>query len=109
MSSPEVVAGHRRNSRHAPGEARLPSQRDEVTSIHEVAPLDVRAGWTERTDHLLYVWAWCYAEDKAEMHLLDRVEAVVGVAKSFDPQVVLAEWTRTAWPLPDEWEVSRDW
>jgi len=84
-------------------------QSDEVTSLHEIAPVDVRPGWTDRTRNNQYLWAWCYAEGKAEMHLVDRIEGAFLLESEFDPAAVLRDWRDTGWPLPDTWEVRREW
>jgi predicted DNA-binding transcriptional regulator YafY len=84
-------------------------QADGVTSIHEVAPIDISPGWTERIRNQIYLWAWCFAENKAEMHLLDRIVKLQRLNRPFDPTTLLAQWRSTAWPLPDEWTVPRQW
>lgn len=84
-------------------------QADGVTSMHEVAPIDIRPGWTPRIQHLVYLWAWCFAESKAEMHLLERVEFAIPLSEKFDAAAILQSWKESAWPLPDEWFVPRDW
>jgi predicted DNA-binding transcriptional regulator YafY len=90
---------------------RLAYQRkaDEVVSIHEIAPVDIRIGWTPDTSGQLYVWAWCYAEDRLEMHLLDRVVRVIHLDETFDPASILHRWPRDRWPIPDDWSVPREW
>jgi hypothetical protein len=77
--------------------------------MHEIAPVDVRPGDTERTSTTLYLWAWCFAEEEAEMHLLDRVLKVQILDDSFDPSRLASDWPVKRWPVPDEWTVPRDW
>ncbi|HEX9123545.1 MAG TPA: WYL domain-containing protein [Actinomycetota bacterium] len=84
-------------------------QLDGVTSIHEIAPLDIRGGDTSRTANTLYLWAWCFAEQEAEMHLMDRVERVLELDQVFDTDDLLARWPTRRWPLPKSWSVPRDW
>lgn len=83
-------------------------QRDEVVSIHEVAPIDIRPGDTPRTAATLYVWAWCFAESKPETHLLARIQRVLDTADTFDAAAMLKAWI-DHWPLPDGWKVERSW
>jgi predicted DNA-binding transcriptional regulator YafY len=83
-------------------------QRDEIVSIHDVAPVDIRHGDTPRTASTLYVWAWCFAEDKPETHFLDRIQRVLDTGDTFEPSEVVARWV-DHWPLPDGWEVDRSW
>lgn len=84
-------------------------KRDDVVAIHEVAPLDMRPGFSSRTADVPYLWAWCLVEEKAETHLLDRIERVLPLDRYFDPAAVLAKWPEAAWPLPGEWLVPREW
>jgi hypothetical protein len=56
-----------------------------------------------------YVWAWCYAEDRLEMHLLDRVMKVVPLDELFDPAEIGHRWPVEKWPIPESWNVPRDW
>jgi len=81
-------------------------QSDEVVSLHEVAPIDIRTGWSAKTSHTLYLWAFCFAEEKAEMHLLSRIIAVTVLPQNFSPSEVLRDWP---WPLPEAWTVEREW
>lgn len=82
---------------------------DEVVSVHEVAPIDLRGGWTSRTANTLYLWAWCFAEDRLEMHLMDRLARVIPLETTFDPLAILARWPVQKWPIPESWTVPRDW
>ncbi len=82
---------------------------DEVVSVHEIAPLDIREGWTEKTATTLYLWAWCFAESQAEMHVLERVIGVTLLNRVFQPPELLRRWPTDRWPLPDAWRVQRDW
>jgi hypothetical protein len=84
-------------------------QADEVVSIHEVAPVDIRPGWSPRTAKLLYLWGWCFAENKLEMHLVHRIEKAILTESTFDPKDVLSKWPREGWPIPETWEVPREW
>jgi predicted DNA-binding transcriptional regulator YafY len=81
---------------------------DDVVSVHEVAPVDVRPGDTPRTANTTYVWAWCFAEDKLERHLLDRVLKAQKLEDGFDPEEILRRWPE-GWPRPITWAVPRDW
>jgi predicted DNA-binding transcriptional regulator YafY len=81
-------------------------QADEVTSIHEVAPIDIRGGDTPRTKQTFYLWAWCFAEDKLERHLLDRIVRVDGLQATFDPGAIYRRWPE-GWPMPDTWNIPR--
>jgi len=82
---------------------------DQVLSLHEVAPIDIRLGWTPATAQRLYLWAWCFVEDKPEMHLLDRVRKVSLLEDRVDPVTLLGRWPIERWPIPDEWQVPRSW
>jgi predicted DNA-binding transcriptional regulator YafY len=84
-------------------------QLDGVTSMHEVAPLDLRPGDTGRTATTIYLWAWCFAEQEAEMHLLDRVLRAQALEARFDPTEIAGAWPMKRWPIPAEWTVPRDW
>lgn len=81
---------------------------DEVTSVHEIAPVDIRRGPRETTGDTPYLWAWCFAEDKLETHFLDRIERVIVLDEIFDPAQILGRWPEQ-WPRPDEWVVPREW
>lgn len=105
MDSMEV-ANHIRNKRRMRVAYRR--QSDEMTGIHNLAPLDVRAGDSRRTQRTLYLWAWCYSCGRAEMLLISRIDAVTTLDESFDPAEVMSRWPRDRWPLA-EWTVSRDW
>ena len=83
-------------------------QSDGVTSIHEVAPIDVQPGDTPRTADVAYLWAWCFAEAKLERHLMDRVLKAELLEQAFDPEWVLAQWPY-GWPRPNTWQIPRDW
>jgi predicted DNA-binding transcriptional regulator YafY len=84
-------------------------QSDEVVSIHEIAPIDLRPGWTRKTASILYLWAWCFAEGKLEMHLMERVQRVIETGRTFDPALILSNWPEESWPLPETWEIQRQW
>ena len=81
---------------------------DGVTSIHEVAPVDIRPGDTPATATNEYLWAWCFAEDKLERHLLDRVRSVEILPTRFEPAEILARWP-SGWPQPSTWRIGRTW
>ena len=81
-------------------------QSDEVVSIHDIAPVDIRPGETPKTSSTLYIWAWCFAEDKPETHLLDRIHRVLATGETFELSAILARWPED-WPLPDKWAVPR--
>ena len=83
--------------------------KDGVTSIHEVAPVDIRGGDRSTTKDRLYLWAWCFAQRDLEMHVLDRIVNVVPGADSFDPRWLLASWPESRWPKPARWNIPRDW
>ncbi len=89
---------------------RLAYQRkaDDVVSVHEVAPFDIQPGDTPRTANARYVWAWCFAEDKLERHLLDRVLKAQKLDDAFDPEQILRRWPE-GWPKPNAWAITRDW
>lgn len=82
---------------------------DGITTIHEVAPIDISPGETARTQRTLYLMAWCLVEDQPEMHILDQVVSAVSVGRSFRPSEFLSRWPTERWPLPVEWHVSRLW
>jgi predicted DNA-binding transcriptional regulator YafY len=84
-------------------------QADEVTTIHEVAPMDLRPGDTQRTAHTVYLWAWCFAEDRLELHLMSRVKRADLLDGFFDPAPLLARWPEDIWPRFPTWNVPRDW
>ena len=83
-------------------------QRDEIVSLHRVAPIDIRAGETRNTANRVYLWAYCYEESLVETHLLDRIRSVTLTEDRFSPPAIFAQWPET-WPLPDAWAVPRDW
>ncbi len=84
-------------------------QRDGVVSLHHVAPIDIRLGDTPRTGGTWYLWAYCFEEDRLEMHLLERVRSATLTDRSFNPREILAKWPEPEWPLPKEWVVPRSW
>lgn len=81
---------------------------DETVSIHEIAPIDLRPGDTDRTARIFYLWAWCLAEDKLESHIASRILKVIPTGQSFDAAEILARWAESG-PLPDRWVVPRTW
>lgn len=81
-------------------------QRDEVISLHYVAPVDVRV-FTDPAGDRLHLWAYCFDERRLERHLLDRVVSVTDSGETFSPGEVLAKWPE-GWLLPEEWTVPRD-
>lgn len=81
---------------------------DDVVSVHEVAPIDIQPGDTPRTSNTRYLWAWCFAEDKMERHLLERVLKAQKLEEGFAPHDILARWPE-GWPRPMRWAVPRDW
>jgi predicted DNA-binding transcriptional regulator YafY len=78
-------------------------------SIHDVAPLDIRPGWTPNTAHELYLWAWCFPDDRPELRLIERITKATLLHESFSEEPLLRRWPLEGWPLPDAWEVPRDW
>jgi len=84
-------------------------QADGVTSVHEVAPFDVRPGETARTSKVGYLWAWCYSEARPEMHILHRIRKVVPLSDGFDPSDLLSRWPKDKWPPPSTWVIPREW
>ena len=84
-------------------------QRDGVLSLHHVAPIDIRPGDTPRTSATWYLWAYCFEEQRLEMHLLDRVRSANLTGGLFDPAEILAKWPAPDWPRPEAWIVPRSW
>ena len=82
---------------------------DGTVSLHVVAPVDIRFGETDRTRTTEYVWAFCYAEGLAEMHLCDRVLSARVLTDTFDGEALLGNWPHRKWPLPKSWTVPRQW
>ena len=83
--------------------------KDDVTSVHEIAPIDIRFGDRPTTHGKRYLWAWCFATNELEMHAIDRVVRAIPLATTFDPSEILARWPRRRWPIPYDWEIPRDW
>jgi predicted DNA-binding transcriptional regulator YafY len=81
-------------------------RRDGSPSLHVVAPIDLQLGDTEATATTEYLWAYCFAEEKAEMHRMNRVLTVRIIDERFDLEEILAKWP-TNWPLPKSWRVPR--
>jgi hypothetical protein len=81
-------------------------QRDEVITLHYVAPVDIRAGGTDRLAERTYLWAFCYDESRLERHLLDRVVSVDSTDRGFQPADILRQWP-DGWLIPDEWTIPR--
>lgn len=81
-------------------------QRDEVVSLHYVAPVDIRV-FTDPSGDRLHLWAYCFDERRLERHLLDRVVSVVDGGDTFSPREILAKWP-AGWLLPGEWTVPRE-
>lgn len=79
-----------------------------VVGIHDVAPIDVRPGDTPATAKELYLWAWCFAEDKPETHTLTRIRRATATGDTFDGGQILSQWVEH-WPLPASWVVPRAW
>jgi predicted DNA-binding transcriptional regulator YafY len=84
-------------------------RRDGVVSLHFVAPLDLQPGDRATTKSSTYLWAFCFDEEEAEMHRLDRVRSVTSTADLFNPADIFERWPHDRWPLPGAWEVERDW
>jgi hypothetical protein len=82
---------------------------DEVITLHEVAPLDIRRGDSSSTALVQYLWTWCYAQERAEIHLLGRIVRATTLTMTFDPDDILGQWPTWKWPLPSEWSIPRDW
>lgn len=78
-------------------------------SLHEVAPIDIRSGERRGTEKTLYLWAWCFAENELEMHVLARIEKVIELDEPFSPDHVFSMWPKDRWPVPETWAVPRDW
>lgn len=83
-------------------------RRDGTTSLHVVAPVDLQLGVTPDTHHIEYLWAFCFAEQRAEARVCDNILTIRVLDEPFDAPSVLAAWSST-WPLPDRWRVERDW
>jgi len=87
-------------------------QRDEIITLHRVAPVDIRAGGTEWLKARTYLWAYCYDESRLERHLLDRVVSVTRSDEGFVPRDILRKWP-DGWLIPEVWTVPRgeesDW
>ena len=83
-------------------------RRDGSVSLHMVAPVDLQPGDRPSTEGKEYLWAYCFAESKAELHLTDRILTVRVLAEAFDPARVIADWP-VSWRLPASWRVSRSW
>lgn len=81
-------------------------QRDEMISLHSVAPVDIR-WFTDPAGDRVHLWAYCFDERRLERHLLDRVVTVSDAGRPFSPREILARWP-TGWLLPEEWTVPRD-
>src|SRR5439155_37005 len=75
-------------------------QRDEIVSLHRVAPVDIRAGETRNTGGRAYLWAYCYEEALVETHLMGRIRSVTLTAEHFRPTAIFAQWPK-AWPIPE--------
>jgi len=84
-------------------------QRDGVTSIHEVAPIDVSPGPTAGSAAKVYLIAWCFAESKPETHLVERIRDVSLTGETFEPKAIASSWPVKEWPIPAEWVVPRKW
>lgn len=84
-------------------------RRNGSTSLHIVAPVDIRFGETEGTKSAEYLWAHCYAEGESEMHRCDGIISVRVMDECFDAAELLREWPQRRWPLPEQWSVSRSW
>ena len=82
---------------------------DGSRSLHVVAPLDLRLGDRPSTTTNEYLWAFCFAESKAETHLTDRILSARILDDVFDVAEVLAAWPVGTWPLPDSWNIPREW
>ena len=67
-----IVEAIRSRSRIQLGYERLDGSR----SLHIVAPVDLRRGDRPSTAEVEYLWAYCFAENKAETHNCDRVLTV---------------------------------
>lgn len=81
---------------------------DNVLSLHRVAPIDIRPGETRKTAHLTYLWAFCFEENRLEMHRMDGVRTVALTEDHFSPTLILARWP-SDWRRPAEWVISRSW
>lgn len=80
-------------------------QRDEVISLHYVAPVDIRI-FTDPSGDRPHLWAYCLDEQRLERHLLGRVVSVTETGDTFSPREILAKWP-DGWLLPEEWTVPR--
>lgn len=81
-------------------------QRDEMISLHFVAPVDIRM-FIDQAGDRAHLWAYCFDEGRLERHLLDRVVSVTDTPETFSPREILAKWP-DGWLLPDGWTVPRD-
>lgn len=82
---------------------------DGSTSLHLVAPIDIRHGNTPATEAHEYLWAFCYAESRAEMHRCEGILTVRVMDTAFEPAELLSNWPVERWPLPSKWQVARRW
>jgi hypothetical protein len=82
--------------------------RGAVSTLHEVAPIDIRFGESPRTATTRYLLAYCFDQERPEMHLLSNCRAVSTTDRQFSPHDVRARWP-DRWPMPDQWFVQREW
>jgi predicted DNA-binding transcriptional regulator YafY len=83
-------------------------RRDGTMSLHIVAPIDLQLGVTADTQTTEYLWAYCFAEGRAEARVCDGILTVRVLDERFDADAVKSAWPST-WPLPPRWRVDRDW
>lgn len=83
-------------------------RRDGSLSLHTVAPVDLQMGNRAGTESTEYLWAYCFAEEKAELHACERILSVRALGESFEPADVLGRWP-DRWTLPNDWAIDRIW
>lgn len=81
---------------------------DGSLSLHTVAPVDIQPGDRPSTSEKEYLWAFCYAENKAELHLCERILSARILDERFSVNELLDMWPRE-WTLPEVWRVPRSW
>jgi len=72
---------------------------------YQVAPLDIKAGKTAKTQANDYLWVYSYEHGHILMLRLERVLGVELSEETFDPAEIMADWKDKS----PEWNVPRDW